>query len=126
MSRLRRRSRASRHGGNLKLLLDENISHRLLPALSAHFPESTHVRFVGLQAGTDDQVWEFARQHGFAIVTRDADFYERQLLEGSPPRIVWLVCGNSSTTYIESVLLRHKDRILELDADPSVGCITVG
>ena len=45
----------------MRLLLDQNLSRRLVGTLSADFPRSTHVVECGLDASTDKQVWDFAR-----------------------------------------------------------------
>ena len=57
---------------------------------------------IGLERADDEAVWRHAREHGFAIVTKDADFAERSLAEGPPPRVVWIRRGNCSTQEIEA------------------------
>ncbi|MBI1963006.1 MAG: DUF5615 family PIN-like protein [Candidatus Rokubacteria bacterium] len=81
----------------MRLLLDQNLSPRLVPALADLFPDSTRVREVGLQAADDHAVWQYAAQHGFAIVSKDADFHERSFLLGPPPKVIWIRRGNCST-----------------------------
>ncbi|NMY62928.1 DUF5615 family PIN-like protein [Pseudomonas sp. WS 5018] len=44
----------------LKLLLDENLSRRLVPDLQADFPGSTQVALVGLGQANDRGIWEYA------------------------------------------------------------------
>ena len=56
----------------MKLLLDENLSRRLLPFLQHDYPGSDHVVMVGMESASDTQVWEKAKQDGFVIVTRAA------------------------------------------------------
>lgn len=107
----------------MKLLLDQNISHRLLPFLAPRFPDSTHVRLVGLAASRDSEIWNFALENEYVIVTRDVDFVDRFVLNGPPPSIVWLNCGNTSTASIAAILFRHADRILALEGDE--GCLTL-
>ena len=68
----------------MRLLLDQNLSPRLVPALLGLYPASTHVRELGLQTADDDTVWRYAAEHGFAIVSKDADFHERSFLLGHP------------------------------------------
>ncbi len=58
----------------MKLLLDENLSPRLVNRLSLLFPGLTHVRHVGLEQADDQQIWHYARDNTFVIVTADADF----------------------------------------------------
>ena len=57
----------------MKLLLDQNLSYRLLARLEPLFPGSTQVYRVGLEGADDLAIWEFARTQGFAIVTKDSD-----------------------------------------------------
>jgi predicted nuclease of predicted toxin-antitoxin system len=58
----------------VRLLLDENLSPRLLQLLADVYPASVQVRDVGLASATDEAVWEYARDHAFLIVTKDEDF----------------------------------------------------
>jgi hypothetical protein len=48
----------------VKLLFDENLSHRLVSKLADLFPDSTHVRDVGLKSMDDPLVWDFAKSSG--------------------------------------------------------------
>ena len=57
----------------MKLLLDQNLSPRLARTLADVYPGITHVRDAGLQAADDDTVWAHAAEHGFVIVSKDAD-----------------------------------------------------
>jgi len=93
----------------VKLLFDQNISHRLVAALQQEYADSQHVREVGLKDATDAAVWQFAARNGFTIVTKDADFHQRSFLFGHPPKVIWLRVGNCPTAAIE-VLLRHRAR----------------
>ena len=68
----------------MKLLLDENLSRRIVPFLQADFPESSQVVLEGLERTSDIQVWEHARDNGFVIITKDSDFYKLSLLHGTP------------------------------------------
>ncbi len=92
----------------MKLLLDENLSPRLARRLQALFPESIHVEDCGLGASTDDSIWTFAQDNGFAIVSKDSDFHDLSVLRGSPPKVVWLQVGNCSTSQIQYLLERAK------------------
>lgn len=91
----------------MKLLLDQNLSWRLAKALEGWFPESTHVRDLGLDRAADAAVWEHARREGFVIVSKDSDFEQRSILHGHPPKCIWLRVGNCSTREIEDLLHRH-------------------
>ncbi len=81
----------------MKLLLDENLSPRLVAAVGDLYPGSAHVEDCGLVNTHDGAVWEYARKNGFAIVTKDSDFSELSVLRGSPPKVIWLRIGNCTT-----------------------------
>ena len=98
----------------MKLLFDQNLSHRLPGRLSDLFPDSSHVRAVGLEQADDSTIWEFARANGYAIVSQDADFAERSRLFGAPPKIIWLRCGNQAPQQVEKILRGHCELVREL------------
>lgn len=78
----------------MKLLFDHNLSYRLVPALASLYPGSVHVRDLGMTTVDDDVIWNYARQHELAIVSKDSDFYYRSMLFGHPPKVVWIRLGN--------------------------------
>jgi predicted nuclease of predicted toxin-antitoxin system len=95
----------------VKLLFDENLSRRLVKAISGVYPGSAHVFDRGLERADDKVVWDHAKADGFAIVTKDMDFHQRAVLHGPPPRVVWIRLGNCTTKKIETLLrMRAADR----------------
>jgi predicted nuclease of predicted toxin-antitoxin system len=101
----------------VKLLFDENLSPRLPELLSNEFPGSTHVRSVGLRGATDLRIWEYAREHGFAIVSKDTDFRDRSVVNGASPKVVWLDVGNAGTVAIKELLRSEMRRCERFAAD---------
>jgi predicted nuclease of predicted toxin-antitoxin system len=95
----------------VKLLLDQNLSPRLVPALADLFPGSKHVRDLGLSKSSDSEVWRAAADGGFCIVSKDADFHQMSFVLGHPPKVVWIRMGNCSTKEIEVLLRQHADAI---------------
>lgn len=102
----------------MKLLFDQNLSHRLVQALQKEYPDCRHVREVGLQEATDAVVWQYAAQQGFVIVTKDADFHQRSFLFGHPPKVIWVRVGNASTLMIETLLRRRAGEVRTFSSDP--------
>ena len=45
----------------MKLLFDQNISHRLLNNIQDILPEAKQVRNLGLENNSDKQIWEYAK-----------------------------------------------------------------
>ena len=109
----------------MKLLFDQNLSPKLVNRLANLFPGSAHVQSVGLDCTSDDQVWEYARLNGFAIVTKDADFNNLSVVRGSPPKVIWLLLGNCTTTQVEGVFRARFADIEAFEQDPSVCTLAV-
>jgi predicted nuclease of predicted toxin-antitoxin system len=95
----------------MKLLLDQNISAKIILRLSQLFPDSAHVSAFGLHRASDERVWQFAKSNGYAIVSKDTDFLHRGLLLGHPPKIILLRVGNGDTETIFQVLAKNQKLI---------------
>lgn len=91
----------------MKLLFDENLSFRLVRALADIYPESAHVRDVGLLGAEDPAIWAYAAEQGFLLTSKDTDFYDRSVYFGAPPKVLWLRIGNSTVAETAD-LLRHQ------------------
>ena len=63
----------------MKLLLDENLSDRIVPQILDLFPEATHVKAIGLKQANDSIISEWAKRHGFTLVSKDSDFTREAL-----------------------------------------------
>ncbi len=100
----------------MKLLLDQNLSHRLVAEFEREYPGSRHVRDVGLTQSDDEAIWEHAKQHGFVILSKDSDFHQRSFLLGHPPKVIWLRLGNCSTAAIVRALRESSALIAEFGA----------
>ena len=68
----------------MKLLLDENLSRRLVPFLQHDYPDSSQVVLLGMESAADKDVWQRARDESYVIVTRDADFQDLASIEIIP------------------------------------------
>ena len=97
----------------MKLLLDENLSRRLVPFLQHLYPDSSQVVLLGLESASDQTVWHAAKQGGYVIVTRDADFQELSLVWGYPPQVIWLKTRNQSRAATLKLLVDNQELILE-------------
>ena len=88
----------------MKLLLDENLSDRIIDKIIDLYSDSQHVKTLGLINTDDALIWEFAKFNDFVIVSKDADFHQRSLLYGHPPKFIYLRIGNSPTAKIIEIL----------------------
>lgn len=105
----------------MKLLLDQNLSHRLCGRLADVFPGSVQARLIGMDRSDDTQLWQHAKAQGLVIVTQDVDFVNMSLLHGHPPKIIWLRCGNQTSEVIEKILRTNLNAIRAFSADHKAG-----
>jgi predicted nuclease of predicted toxin-antitoxin system len=89
------------------------------------FPESEQVRRLGLDQAVDHAIRQHAKVNGFTLVTQDSDFYDLVLVLGSPPKVIWLRCGNQPTEEVEKLLRFHAQAITALLDDKSASCLEI-
>jgi predicted nuclease of predicted toxin-antitoxin system len=109
----------------VKLLLDENLSRRLVPALQSRFPGSSQVALLGLERSTDAQLCEYAAQHDFVICSKDDDFQRLVAARSYRPRLIQLALGNVGNDAVLSALLAAADRLQQAFDDPATGVVVV-
>ena len=109
----------------MKLLFDQNLSPRLVQALANIYPESVHVREIGLRGAEDSVIWSHAEQHDFTIVSKDSDFHQRSFVLGAPPKFVFLRVGNCPTSGITGLLRSEGVLISAFINDPSTSILVL-
>jgi predicted nuclease of predicted toxin-antitoxin system len=73
-----------------KYLIDVNLPY--------YFSLWHHNEFIHQQdindTWTDDQIWQYAKEHNLTIITKDSDFSNRILLKEPPPKVIHMRIGN--------------------------------
>lgn len=109
----------------MRLLLDENLSPRLIPKLLSLFAGLTHVRAVGLKQADDQIIWEWAKANTYTIITADADFVALSQRLGWPPKVIQIEHCDFPFRVIEDLLRRSAVRISEFDKDSEAGLLVL-
>ncbi len=109
----------------MRLLFDQNISFRVVKRLKVIFPDVMSVRECGLFNANDYQIWEYARQKDYTVVTFDKDIPAIGSVKGFPPKIIWLRTGNISNQAIVSLFTDHSDGFVTFIANERKGCLMV-
>ena len=95
----------------MKLLFDQNISFRITKKLPASFSESLHLSDCGLYGCKDSEIWKYAKEKGYSIVTYDSDFFDLSLINGHPPKVIWIRTGNITTDELTKLLINNDKQI---------------
>lgn len=107
----------------MKLLLDENLSRRIVARLATRFPGTTQVALIGLERATDLDLCIHAERHGFVLCTKDEDFGALIATRGWRPRIVLLSIGNAPNDVVAERILSSADAIEAAFEDPATAIV---
>jgi predicted nuclease of predicted toxin-antitoxin system len=100
----------------MKILLDANISWKLINRLKPVFGECAHVDSIGLDVPAEDiDIWNYALDNGYIIITKDNDFADLLEINGFPPKVVLLKTGNNSSQALMELLEKIKPMIEDLE-----------
>lgn len=101
----------------MKLLFDQNLAPRLVRDLADIYPESAHVRDLGMTSASDRAIWDHAKRWGFVLASKDNDFQQMSFLFGPPPKVIWIRRGNCRVADTERILRSNSVRIHEFEGD---------
>ncbi len=63
---------------------------------------------------SDSEIWQYAKENNCIIITKDTDFYQRVVLYGAPPKIIWIRLGNMRRKQLEQKIYNMWDNIVHL------------
>lgn len=109
----------------MRLLFDQNVSYRVVKQLKPNFFDIIGVREVGLLNADDVQIWEYARQYDYTVVTFDKDIPNIGSVRGFPPKIIWLRTGNLTNQAVVDLFLNRADEFANFIANGREGYLLV-
>jgi len=111
----------------MKLLLDANVSWRIVAQLKEHFDDCVHAdNILELNFPAKDMdIWRFAKANDFIVITRDNDFANLTTLNGFPPKIVLLRTGNCSRKFTFELIVRSKHLIQDFLLSKEYGLLEI-
>ncbi len=99
----------------MTIWVDAHLSPRTARWIEASFPvAAAPLRDLGLRDAGDDEIFAAARIADVIVLTKDSDFVHLLEGRGSPPKIIWLTCGNTSDVALQQILSRHLTSALGL------------
>jgi predicted nuclease of predicted toxin-antitoxin system len=75
-------------------LIDNQLSVGLSKYLQTHGLSALHVCECQLERASDQEIWNYAKAHGCAIVSKDEDFLYLSGNDPAGPPFVWVRLGN--------------------------------
>lgn len=110
----------------MPILLDANLSWRLIEKLKPFFEKVEHVDYIDLkQPAKDFEIWNYAKQNNTIIITNDDDFSILSALKGFPPKVVLLKTGNQSNNFLYEILIKHLSNIENFNSAKELGLLEI-
>jgi len=100
----------------MKRWIDAQLSPTIAAWIDANFVaiEATVVRDCDLRDAEDVVIYFAARDAAATVMTKDSDFVNLQIQHGSPPKIIWITCGNTSNKRLKEILTTHLFKAVRL------------
>jgi predicted nuclease of predicted toxin-antitoxin system len=107
----------------MKIWIDAQMSPAIATWISTNFAdlEAIAARDLGFQKAEDLIIFFAARGADVTVMTKDSDFIDLQEKLGSPPKVIWVTCGNTSNKRLKEILtLRLSEAVRLLDGGEEV------
>jgi predicted nuclease of predicted toxin-antitoxin system len=109
----------------MMLLFDQNISFRISKKLQQYYPDCKHLSECGLLDCDDIIIWKYAKKMNYIIVTFDSDFFDYSIINGHPPKIIWLRSGNVTTRELLNLFISNINIIEMFLKDDLTACLEI-
>ena len=109
----------------MKLLLDQNISYRLVKELESRFPGTQQFKRLGLNNTSDREIWAYARKENYVLIPFDSDFYDFSIAFGHPPKVIWLKFSNQASQNVLNILLSKAEQIEDFNNNNELSCLEI-
>jgi len=109
----------------MKLLIDQNISKRIIESISDAFSESIHVTAIQTDTNTDMDIWNFAIKNQLTLVTTDSDFFDLNVISDKSPKIIYVQGEVISTNKMEWALRVNQETIEQFLSENPATCLTI-
>jgi len=96
----------------MRLLLDAHLPPALAKVLTKKGYDATTVTALSMKSCEDSTIWNYAKENGFTLVSKDEDFIRLLGDKGSSPALIWIRTGNcKNRELIEAVVKTMPDAI---------------
>jgi predicted nuclease of predicted toxin-antitoxin system len=97
------------------IILDAHLPPGLAIWITTNFQvECYSAHFLNLRNAEDTEIFSIARARNAIVITKDEDFVSLLNRNGSPPKVIWLTCGNTSKNRLKEILSANLIPALEL------------
>lgn len=99
----------------MTLWIDAQLTPALARWVTASFGyECYSVAYLNLRDAADRTIFWQAREANAVVITKDEDFVTLLDQHGSPPKVIWLTCGNTSNRRVKEIFQQHLVKAVHL------------
>ena len=100
----------------MRIWIDAQLSPAIAAWINRNFKdiEAESVRAVGLRDALDREIFEKAREQKVIMMSKDNDFVKLIDQFGTPPKLIWITCGNTSNAKMRDILSKTLLKAIEL------------
>lgn len=95
----------------MKFLVDNQLPAALARFLSDTGTECQHVLDVGLAQTSDAEIWRYAAEGEFVLISKDEDFFHRAARPDAPVQLVWIRLGNCRKQHLLETIAARWTRV---------------
>lgn len=90
----------------MKIWVDAQLSPAIAAWINRTFDniEAKSVRALGLRDATDPEIFEETKKANVVVMSKDDDFIQLIDQRGTPPKLIWITCGNTSNARMREIL----------------------
>jgi predicted nuclease of predicted toxin-antitoxin system len=107
----------------MTIWIDAQLSPFIASWINTNFPDlnAKSLRSLGLRNATDYEIFRQARAQNIVLMSKDQDFVKLIEINGTPPKLIWVTCGNTSNARMCEILKESLlQAILLLNNDESI------
>lgn len=100
----------------MTIWIDAQLSPFIALWINNNFPgiDAKSVRSLSLKEASDKQIFDRAKQENVIVMSKDYDFFKLIELYGTPPKLIWITCGNTSNSRMCEILSKTLTKAIEL------------
>ena len=99
----------------MTIWIDAQLSPAIAVWITRKFAcDAVAIRDLGLRDSEDEEIFLTAKKANAIVMTKDSDFLVLLDRFGTPPKIIWLTCGNTSNARLKEIFTSTLQAAIEL------------
>jgi predicted nuclease of predicted toxin-antitoxin system len=100
----------------MKIWVDAQLSPAIAAWINRTFDdiEAESVQSLGFRDATDSDIFGAAKKADVVVMSKDDDFMQLIEQRGTPPKLIWITCGNTSNARMRDILSKTLPKAKEL------------